>query len=423
MEKSVGTKSGLVCDSPSVSRTLGDVDSETDSLQSSFWKETIADVLEKNSQKNEDKVFVKSPMKTEIPKAPWLDLFKDNRNVSYGIKLNAVETNDADEVILEAHDLDKVEEAWGFCFVGYFATKFPSKTALIQLYDSWNVKYKYFAHSSGWLVFKFDNTMDRDKVLNGGPYFFDDDEIRTVPVWINLPGLPLECWNSMELSKIASKVGKSISTDKLTHTKKRLSYARVLVEVDAAKELIRTIKIKLPNGKNMEQQVVFEFEPKYCENCKTLGHPTGACFVRKTVKGHREQLKIDVRKPSTAMEKAKTAVQGQTSATQLSKDEEVETVLQQHAEKQGTFQAVQGAAPLEVPYTLVAKKNKRSKETCEPPQHIGSDFLDSGSDGKTSRKDKGKTLMQHIIPKVKDKKKSHALLISKCKSQLGILGA
>ncbi|KAI3463914.1 hypothetical protein Pfo_020577 [Paulownia fortunei] len=232
----------------------------------------------------------------ETSKAPWLDLFKDNRKINQGIKLNSVEPTGEDEVIIVDQDLDKVEKAWGFCLVGYFVAKFPGKSALLQLCDSWNVKYKYFAHSSGWLVFKFDNEADRDKVLKGGPYFvfdrplllkimpscfeFDDDEIRTVPVWINLPGLPLECWNTTALSKITSKVGKPLMTDKLTHTKERLSYARVLVEVDVAKELIRSIKIKLPNGKIREQQVQFEFELKFCEKCKMLGHSTEAWTVR-----------------------------------------------------------------------------------------------------------------------------------------------
>lgn len=78
-------------------------------------------------------------------------------------------------------------------------------------------------HTRG-LVFKFENAADRDMVLNGGPYFvygrpllmkiippwfqFDDEEISNIPLWINLPGLPLECWNAKALGKITSKVGR-----------------------------------------------------------------------------------------------------------------------------------------------------------------------------------------------------------------------
>ncbi|XP_022872936.1 uncharacterized protein LOC111391888 [Olea europaea var. sylvestris] len=94
---------------------------------------------------------------------------------------------------------------------------------------------------------------------------FDDEEVSTMPVWVKLSGLPLDCWNSRVLSKIASKIGKPISTDKLTATKGRLSYARALVEIDASKELV----------------VEYEHEPKFCANCKMLGHTTKACNTNK----------------------------------------------------------------------------------------------------------------------------------------------
>ncbi|KAI3467944.1 hypothetical protein Pfo_024607 [Paulownia fortunei] len=129
------------------------MDSETESLHSSFGgnggKEVTADkVFDEIPQKDADKVFEKMPTPA-APKAQWLDLFRDNRNVSQGIKLNVVESNSDDEVALEAHELDEVEKAWGFCLVGYFVVKFSGKTTLLQLCESWNVKYKYFAHSSG----------------------------------------------------------------------------------------------------------------------------------------------------------------------------------------------------------------------------------------------------------------------------------
>ncbi|KAI3472899.1 hypothetical protein Pfo_031279 [Paulownia fortunei] len=237
IQKPVETSSGTKpCVSPSVSRTLGEVNSNTESLQSNFdgnsWKVgTAYEVLEESPQQIVGKVFVKMSTTPDTPKAPWLDLFKDNRNVSQDIKLNIVEENGEDEFVLEDQDLDEVEKAWGFCLVGYFAAKF---SGLLQLCESWNVKYKNIAHSSGWLEFKFDNTTDRDKVLNGGPYFifsrplllkimlscfeFDDDEIRTVPIWINLPDLPLKYWNAIALGKITSRVGKPVSTNKLTRT-------------------------------------------------------------------------------------------------------------------------------------------------------------------------------------------------------------
>lgn len=80
--------------------------------------------------------------------------------------------------------------------------------------------------------------------------FDDDNGIIILSVWINFPGLPLDCWNPNAVNKIASKVEISISTDKLNSTKGRLSFARVLVNVDISNELVHLVKCKLPTSKS-----------------------------------------------------------------------------------------------------------------------------------------------------------------------------
>lgn len=48
-------------------------------------------------------------------------------------------------------------------------------------------------------------------------------------------------------------------TDKLTKTLDRISFARILVEIDIAKELVRSIEIELPSGKVINQPIHYEF--------------------------------------------------------------------------------------------------------------------------------------------------------------------
>jgi len=228
----------------------------------------------------------------DVLKAPWVNLFRDNRNLGKGIKLDAFE-EDGDMVLIEEEDVDVVEEAWGYCLVGQFAGRFPGLAAVHSLKEGWKVKCTHWIHRSGWIVFKFLSEEDRLKVLDGGPYFaygrnlmlkimprcfrFGGEDVAIIPVWIQLPDLPLDCWNARALSKIASRVGKPITTDKLTRTKERLSFARVMVEVDASKELVTTVEMRLPTGEVYHQLVVFEFIPKYCRKCKTFGHVEGDC--------------------------------------------------------------------------------------------------------------------------------------------------
>ncbi|XP_022880390.1 uncharacterized protein LOC111397618 [Olea europaea var. sylvestris] len=173
-------------------------------------------------------------------KAPWVNLFNDNRKMEENIKLKAFD-NQSEEVVLGESDEDNIENTWGYGLVG------------------------------GWLVFKFEKDSERLSVLHGGPYLvygrplmlkvmpsyfdFDDKDVSTLPIWINLLGLPLEFWNTSALGKIVSKVGKPISTDKVTTTRGRLSYARALVEVDASIELVRCLGIPLL-GCNYNKHVV-----------------------------------------------------------------------------------------------------------------------------------------------------------------------
>ena len=49
------------------------------------------------------------------------------------------------------------------------------------------------------------------------------------------------------------------------------------MEVDASKDLVTSVEIKLPTGVIYEQSVVFEYTPKYCKKCKSFGHDEGDC--------------------------------------------------------------------------------------------------------------------------------------------------
>ncbi|XP_020258926.1 uncharacterized protein LOC109835357 [Asparagus officinalis] len=95
-------------------------------------------------------------------------------------------------------------------------------------------------------------------------------------MWVN-PGLRLNLWSSKAISKIASHVGKPVATDKLTASKQRLAYARVLVEVHIPSSLPDSIPIHGPNGQVYNQKVIYEFKPKWCDSCKIVGHDTNFC--------------------------------------------------------------------------------------------------------------------------------------------------
>ena len=106
---------------------------------------------------------------------------------------------------------------------------------------------------------------------------FSSEEMSRVPVWVKFPNLPLCCWSPICLPKIASVLGKPIQCDQPTSTLSRMSYARVLVEIDLLEEIQHSVEISLPEGPALHQSVVYETLPKYCTFCHVLGHVRLLC--------------------------------------------------------------------------------------------------------------------------------------------------
>lgn len=233
----------------------------------------------------------------------FASLFQDNRNPAKGMTLHKVDFHEF-TVEVEEEEVDDVVLAWGYALVGYVAGGFPGLDAINRLRNSWKIPHKFSLHKSGWLVFKFDTEAERQKVLEGGPYMiygrplilkhmqplfeFGACTASVIPTWILLPGLPIDLWNSKVLDKICSRVGVPLCTDRMTGLKERISYARVLVEVDIAKELVGEIPIKLPGGKLRMQDVIYENLPKFCTHCRIMGHVLENC--RKAVAGKGKEM-------------------------------------------------------------------------------------------------------------------------------------
>jgi len=226
------------------------------------------------------------------PAEKWRDLFASNRSTITGPKL-PFSSSSCDDLPcdLSPDDLDNNYDLWQLCIVGYVAGKSPGFKALNNIISySWKCEASLAIHESGWLVYKF-KTVD-DKLANGSyliygrplilkamPEYFDfgTDEMSCVPIWIKFPSLPLKCWSPKCLSKIASKLGTPIQSDLLTFNMSRISYARVLVELNLLADLKSSIVINLLNGSTLNQPVIYETLPRFCKLCKVLGHNTGSC--------------------------------------------------------------------------------------------------------------------------------------------------
>lgn len=66
------------------------------------------------------------------------------------------------------------------------------------------------------------------------------------------------------------------------------SFARVLIEMDVARELPKKLKVEDPNGRMFEQAVHYEWAPEYCDKCLQVGHK---CHGKEGIRPPRKQAK------------------------------------------------------------------------------------------------------------------------------------
>uniref|UniRef100_A0A6N2MQU0 Uncharacterized protein n=1 Tax=Salix viminalis TaxID=40686 RepID=A0A6N2MQU0_SALVM len=86
-------------------------------------------------------------------------------------------------------------------------------------------------------------------------------------------GLPFPLWNRTGLSLAASMVGRPLSCDEHTFSCKRLDFARLCVEVDAAHPFVHSFEMDTPLSKDpIKVEVSYEWKPSRCNDCKVYSH-------------------------------------------------------------------------------------------------------------------------------------------------------
>lgn len=199
--------------------------------------------------------------------------------------------NGSQIVHIESHDVAEMINVWEKAVVVYVVGGYVS-VDIIRGYirKHWtNVTMPIIhAHEEGYYVLRFNSDDECSEILKGGPYFlnkapmivkkwssnfdFKEEILRVIPVWVRLPSLPLHCWGVESLSRIVSAVGVPIIADECTAKQLKVSYARVLVEVDITQEFVKEIKIRDTTGREFIQKAIPEWRPFYCRTCNKVGH-------------------------------------------------------------------------------------------------------------------------------------------------------
>ena len=101
--------------------------------------------------------------------------------------------------------------------------------------------------------------------------------------------VPFEIWAPEGLSRIASVVGKPLHVDNMTASKKRITFARICIEVDAEHDLIKELDACYTNPVTGDEETVpitvqYQWIPIRCAKCNVFGHDCMKKVVKKTGK-------------------------------------------------------------------------------------------------------------------------------------------
>ena len=98
----------------------------------------------------------------------------------------------------------------------------------------------------------------------------------SVPVWIKLGRIPLELWTDAGLAVVASAIGKPLLVDLATKERRRLSYARICVELNVDSTMPVEITVSL-RGEEFIVNVTYEWKSRKFNLCRSFGHSNGIC--------------------------------------------------------------------------------------------------------------------------------------------------
>ncbi|XP_019237787.1 PREDICTED: uncharacterized protein LOC109217944 [Nicotiana attenuata] len=182
------------------------------------------------------------------------------------------------EVIVDLckEEIEKETQKWKQALILYVVGGSPTIGAMERYIASvWNfvAKPKVNFHNDGYFVVRFNSTEDRDDVIYSGPHMLNNKPI-IVKLWSADFDFNKEVLQTIpvSLSRISSGLGIPLYADACTTQVDRISYARVLIEMDVTKELPRSIKVTDPNGREFAQEIAYDWAPKFCTKCMQVGH-------------------------------------------------------------------------------------------------------------------------------------------------------
>jgi hypothetical protein len=182
-----------------------------------------------------------------------------------------------------------------YALVGKFLGLWPSERDLVKWIQYWwkpKGHYELQLGSKGFFTIIFHNLEDRNRIFDGGPYFYNSaglflrfwtekfspekEDFAHAPVWIRLYSLPQEFWLEEVLAGIGNTIGIYVKSSEATKQRRYTSYACICVYLNIAKPLLGSIILEY-HDEDWTQTIDYEHIPFRCRKCHEHGHLFREC--------------------------------------------------------------------------------------------------------------------------------------------------
>ncbi|GAV75792.1 DUF4283 domain-containing protein, partial [Cephalotus follicularis] len=185
---------------------------------------------------------------------------------------------------------------WEHSIVAFLVgKKLPNRDVLQILQRKWGQVGRFSIHVAGNGVFlaRFENRQARDWVIDNGPWdvwgyhlavrpwsrdmSLSLGECKSMPLWVKLKGVPIQFWNKVGLSYIASVLGKPLHMDVTTMNRHALVFARVCIDMSTTSSFPESVTLELEDGRTTSIEVEYPWRPAACALYKVFDHSNRSC--------------------------------------------------------------------------------------------------------------------------------------------------
>lgn len=164
--------------------------------------------------------------------------------------------NSQQVVELEQTEVEKELQKRKSSLIAYFIGEIPGykmmQRYVMQFWTSVK-QLDLYLHDMGYYIIRFHSMSDMQEIFYNGSYIINNKPIilkpwtsefnlekefpTSIPLWVKFRNLPMSCWSKDSLSRIASAVGKPIYANECTTNRTRISFIRMLIEVNITSSL------------------------------------------------------------------------------------------------------------------------------------------------------------------------------------------